>query len=142
MLCLPGRPDVPIIYKASTYLYPLLLKAGVEIYEWNDSVMHAKVAVVDEAWSTLGSFNLNNLSALMSIEANLEITDADFCRSLHQELNAVLQKAHRVNPVLWQQDLGFFKKLSHLIAYYTLKTTERFLRFFPLFGTKPKTQGE
>lgn len=141
-LLLAGKSDIPVFYEASAYLYPMMLSAGIEIYEWHASVMHAKVAIVDRKWSTVGSFNLNNLSALMSIEANLEITNHVFCENLHTELSSLLKQAQKIQAGEWMQKLSLRKKIQNFMSYYLLKTTERLLRFFPIFGRKPNAEGE
>jgi len=141
-LLLAGKSDIPVFYTASAYLYPVMLNAGIEIYEWHASVMHAKVAVADKRWATIGSFNMNNLSALMSIEANLEITNPVFCHDLHAELSALLQQARRIEAQQWMQRLNRFGRLRSFMSYYLLKTTERLLRLFPIFGRKIRSDGE
>jgi cardiolipin synthase len=141
-LLLAGKSDIPVFYTASAYLYPVMLNAGIEIYEWQASVMHAKVAVVDRKWSTIGSFNMNNLSALMSIEANLAITHDAFCRELHTELYSLLQNSKKIQAQQWMQRLSMRMKIQNFMSYYLLKTTERILRLFPIFGRKPRPEGE
>jgi len=141
-LLLAGKSDIPVFYEASAYLYPVMLNAGIEIYEWHESVMHAKVALADHKWSTIGSFNMNNLSALMSIEANLEITDPDFCLNLHAELENLLQRSRKIESQQWMQRLSIIRQIRNFMSYYLLKTTEHLLRIFPVFGRKPGSEGE
>lgn len=62
-LILNGTSDVPIVRRATNYLYDRLLRNGLKLYEWPHSVLHGKAAVVDRKWTTIGSFNLNALSA-------------------------------------------------------------------------------
>lgn len=74
-LVLSGRSDVPFARAATKSVYRELLAAGVEIHEWTDSVMHAKVATVDGQRLLLGSFNLDPFS-LANLEALVTIDDA------------------------------------------------------------------
>jgi len=74
-LLLAGRSDVPFARAATRSLYRRLLAAGVVIHEWNDSVLHAKVATVDGRRLLVGSFNLDPLS-LANLETLVEVTDA------------------------------------------------------------------
>src|SRR5262249_17843053 len=74
-LLLAGRSDVPFARAATMSLYRRLLSAGVHIYEWSRSVLHAKAATVDGQRFLVGSFNLDPLS-LSNLEALVEITDA------------------------------------------------------------------
>lgn len=71
-LLLAGRSDVPFAHAATMRLYRQLLKAGVRIVEWRDSVLHAKAAVIDGSRLLLGSFNLDPLS-LANLEALVEL---------------------------------------------------------------------
>jgi cardiolipin synthase A/B len=73
-LLLAGRSDVPFARAATMRLYRQLLKAGVRIYEWQESVLHAKAAAVDEERLLVGSFNLDPLS-LVNLEALVEVRE-------------------------------------------------------------------
>ncbi|SDY00342.1 putative cardiolipin synthase [Collimonas sp. OK242] len=68
--------------------YPKLLKAGVKIVEYRKTALHAKVAVVDDNWATVGSSNFDGLSLLVNQEANVVIRDADFSRALRQQIES------------------------------------------------------
>ena len=74
-LLLAGRSDVPFARAASRSLYRRLLAAGVAIHEWNESVLHAKVATVDGRHLLVGSFNLDPYS-LANLETLAEVSDA------------------------------------------------------------------
>jgi cardiolipin synthase A/B len=67
-----------------------LLAAGVEIYEYQPSHMHAKVAVVDGHWATVGSSNIDPFSLLLAREANLEVWDTGFAGELRSSLLAAI----------------------------------------------------
>jgi cardiolipin synthase A/B len=88
-LLLQGKYEYFVPYRASRQLYGKLLAAGVEIYEYQASVLHAKVAVVDGHWATVGSSNLDPFSLLLAREANVVVRDASFA----QELQASLSEA-------------------------------------------------
>lgn len=66
--------------------YPKLLRAGVKIVEYRKTALHAKVAVIDDGWATVGSSNFDGLSLLINQEANVVIRDADFSRALRQQI--------------------------------------------------------
>ncbi len=90
-LLLQGRYEYFMQYHASRPVYGMLLDAGVEIHEYAPSFLHAKVAVIDGHWATVGSSNLDPLSLLLAREANVVIDDAAFA----QQLAARLQRAMR-----------------------------------------------
>jgi cardiolipin synthase len=98
-LLLQGRYEYFVPYRASRQLYGQLLAAGIEIYEYHASLLHAKVAVVDGQWSTVGSSNLDPFSLLLAREANVVVRDPAFAQSLHAHLmQAIGAGATRVDP--------------------------------------------
>jgi cardiolipin synthase len=70
----------------SRALYGQLLSAGVRIQEYHQSFLHAKVAVIDGTWATVGSSNIDPYSLLMAREANVFVRDPDFANQLRDEL--------------------------------------------------------
>lgn len=86
VLLLQGKVEYRMQHYATLALYGSLLRAGVEIYEYHASFLHAKVAVVDGEWATVGSFNIDPLSLLVAREANLVVHDAEFAGALRSSL--------------------------------------------------------
>ncbi len=86
-----GHYDHVVPYRAARHLYGPLLAAGVSIHEYHASFMHAKVAVIDAQWVTVGSSNLDPLSLLLAREANVVARDQDLARVLKQRLSQALQ---------------------------------------------------
>ncbi len=98
-LLLQGKYEYFVPYRASRQLYGMLLAAGVEIYEYHASVLHAKVAVVDGDWATVGSSNLDPFSLLLAREANVVVRDASFAQDLQASLSKDMYSgATRVDP--------------------------------------------
>jgi cardiolipin synthase len=89
-LLLQGRYEYFLQYHASRPVYGALLAAGVEIHEYATSFLHAKVAVIDMPWATVGSSNLDPLSLLLAREANVVVDDADFAHDLRQRLEQAM----------------------------------------------------
>lgn len=87
-LLLQGLPDYRIAAFAASALYRELLDGGVMIYEYEAAFLHAKVVRVDGRWATVGSSNLDPLSLLVNLEANLAIQDSAFIRELSLELDS------------------------------------------------------
>ena len=85
-LLLQGRVEYALLHYATHSLYGTLLKAGVRIVEYRASFLHAKVAVIDRLWATVGSSNIDPFSLLLAREANLVVHDADFAGTLRQRL--------------------------------------------------------
>ncbi len=95
-LLLQGRYEYFLQYYAARPVYGALLQAGVEIHEYSPSFLHAKVAVVDGHWATVGSSNLDPLSLLLAREANVMVEDAAFAQDLRQRLADAIAHSGRV----------------------------------------------
>lgn len=113
-LVLQGTPDQPVATWAARSLYTLLMRAGVEIYEYCERPLHGKVAVIDERWSTVGSSNLDPSSLSLNLEANLIFDDEVFTAKLRERLHHLIQHScQRVDPArppaqpLWRQIAGY-----------------------------------
>jgi cardiolipin synthase len=85
-LILQGRVEYLLMHYASQALYGALLSKGVRIIEYRRSFMHAKAAVVDDDWATVGSSNIDPFSLMLAREANIVVSDAGFTRELRQKL--------------------------------------------------------
>jgi cardiolipin synthase len=86
VVLLQGRVEYVLLHYASRALYGALLDAGVQIYEYTRSFLHAKVAVVDRHWATVGSSNIDPLSLLLAREANIVVDDRKFANELREAL--------------------------------------------------------
>ncbi len=90
VLLLQGRVEYRVQYYATHALYDQLLAGGVEIYEYQPSYLHAKVAVVDGEWATVGSSNIDPYSLLLALEANLAVREQGFAGELRASLLAAI----------------------------------------------------
>jgi cardiolipin synthase len=98
-LLLQGQYEYFVPYRAARQLYGQLIEAGVEIHEYHASFLHAKVAVVDGKWLTVGSSNLDPFSLLLAREANVVAHNPPLAQSLQDSLmDAIAQGATRVDP--------------------------------------------
>lgn len=112
-LLLQGRVEYFLVHHATRALYSTLLDAGVEIHEYHRSYLHAKVAVVDGEWATVGSSNIDPFSLLLSREANVLVHDAGFAAQLRARLLQAMEVgAHRVSKEDWQRQSLFARTLS------------------------------
>ncbi len=94
-LLLQARVEYRLLHYASRALYGQLLEAGVAIAEYHRSFLHAKVAVIDHRWATVGSSNIDPYSLLMAREANVFVRDARFADELRVELLAMIATGTR-----------------------------------------------
>jgi cardiolipin synthase len=110
-LLLQGRYEHFLQYRSARPVYQTLIAKGVEIHEYAPSALHAKVAVVDRRWATVGSSNLDPLSLLLAREANVVSADRRFAELLHHELDGILARscqqidAAALNARPWYQRL-------------------------------------
>jgi cardiolipin synthase len=95
-LVLAARTDVRLAQLASRSLYPRLLRAGVRIFEWGETVLHAKTMAVDDAWSFVGSYNLDHRSLMLNLEAVVVIEDRAFARGLREQTEADIARCREV----------------------------------------------
>ena len=104
VLLLQGRIEYMIMHYASRALYGSFLRGGIEIHEYRKSFMHAKVAVIDGTWATVGSSNIDPFSLLLAREANVVVEDAGFAGELRANLETALQEgANRLKHSDWRQ---------------------------------------
>lgn len=107
-LLMQGRWDYRAAALAARALYAELIGRGVEIYEYTPAFLHAKVAVVDDDWATVGSSNIDPLSLLLNLEANVVVRDAAFARCLGDEIDAAIGASRRIDP---REAAGWFGAL-------------------------------
>ena len=101
-LLLQGRVEYKLLHYASQALYENLLDAGVEIFEYQDSFLHAKVAVIDTRWATVGSSNIDPFSLLLAREANVVVDDSLFAEELRASIhNHIVVGATKVEMSVW-----------------------------------------
>ncbi|MBI3902657.1 MAG: cardiolipin synthase ClsB [Nitrosomonadales bacterium] len=113
VLLLQGRVEYRLQHYATLALYDELMRAGMEIYEYHTSYLHAKVAVVDGQWATVGSSNIEPFSLWLAREANLVVRDAGFAGSLRTSLmHEIVQGAHFVEHATWSKRSAWMRLLT------------------------------
>jgi cardiolipin synthase len=120
-ILLQGRIEYRLLHYATQALYDKLLKAGIRIFEYQNSFLHAKVAVIDEQWATVGSSNIDPFSLLLSREANLVVLDRNFAEELRSSLGQAMQSgALELPPQHWQH-LPWYSRLLRSASYNLLR---------------------
>lgn len=97
-LLMQGKVDYRIAALAARALYDELQGNGVRIFEYTPAFLHAKVALVDDDWATVGSSNIDPLSLLLNLEANIVVRDAEFARVLGDRFEAAFAVSREVQP--------------------------------------------
>ena len=134
-LLLQGRSDHLLLHYATLSLYDRMLSAGVRIFEYVPAELHAKVAVIDGDWATVGSSNIDPFSLLLSREANIVVRDAAFAGELQASLQAALDSAAREIRVEDQRRRSWPARLAIAAAYSLV----RFLLGVTRYGGKQYT---
>lgn len=130
-LILSGISDIPLMQRATYHLYSSLLQNNIELYEWNKSVLHGKVALVDNKWTTIGSFNLNHLSSYGSIETNVAIESTKFAKTLASNLNAVISQCERITLETIKRKNSLFATIANWLSYQFVRTTLIIITYIP-----------
>jgi cardiolipin synthase len=101
-LVLPGVSDHGLIRSAGQSFYDKLLTSGVKIFELQIAVLHAKTAVIDSSWSTIGSANIDRRSFLHNYELNVVVMDPVFGRDMESAFNEDLRDSKEVTLEQWK----------------------------------------
>jgi cardiolipin synthase len=117
-----GVSDVPIAKQAERWLYDWLLRRGVTVYEYHDNILHGKLAVCDKTWMTIGSYNINNISAYASIELNLDIKDEKFASATREQLEAIIQNScTEITNEQLALNRNVFRQFYRWCCYHTIR---------------------
>jgi cardiolipin synthase len=95
-LLVPGASDIPALSPLSRAGYRPLLEAGVRVFEWNGTMLHAKTAVADGTWARVGSTNLNLASWMSNYELDVAIEDAVFAQAMAVQYEKDLSHATEI----------------------------------------------
>ncbi len=102
-IILPGATDSTLVFYAQRYHYSELLKSGVKIYEHSTSLLHAKTAVIDKVWSTVGSTNMDFLSLLHNDEVNAVILSHGFADEMEKMFVRDLENSRQIRWDEWKK---------------------------------------
>ena len=130
-IILAGQSDVAVTKNAERYLYAWMLRNNIEIYEYQSGVLHAKIAVMDEHRVTVGSYNVNNISAHASIELNLDVRNKIFAQFVKNDLEEIIEKdCIKVTEENYSASEGIFKKLLQFTSYLFIKIVLKLFTFY------------
>ena len=117
---LPGVTDHGLVFHAGRGFYDQLLSAGVKIFELQVAILHAKTAVIDSSWSTVGSANIDRRSFLHNYELNVVVIDPAFGRDMESAFNEDLRDSRQVTLEAWKHRpwADRLKELAARLAEY------------------------
>jgi cardiolipin synthase len=114
-LILPALSDSPMSVEAGRSYYSGLLKAGVKIYEYRKAILHAKTAVIDGIWSTVGSTNMDYWSFLSNDEINAVVLDGQFAAEMESLFEKDIGQSDQIKLKDWKKR-PFFSRLGESFA--------------------------
>ena len=130
-LILAGISDVGIAKHAERYLYRWALRHGIEIHEYNHNILHGKMAIADEKIVTIGSYNINDISALASIELNLDVQDLTFSMVVHEQLMKIIDNdCIRIAPISIIRSYQPSERILQWICYETVRLLFNLFTFY------------
>ncbi|ACY14591.1 phospholipase D/Transphosphatidylase [Haliangium ochraceum DSM 14365] len=95
--------DVPVVAYAGQHLYGNLVRDGIEVLSWPDRMMHAKTAVVDGLWTSIGSYNFDNVSLEYNLEVAIEALDPELGAAMDAEFEAAAARCMSLSVESWEQ---------------------------------------
>jgi cardiolipin synthase len=125
---LAGTSDVKVVKTAERYLYRWMFRNKMKLYEYQPAVLHVKMAIADDEILTLGSYNLNNLSAYASVELNVDVRDSELVRIVRDDISKVIQKDCIVVPLEdYMTRLFSWKQFMRWCAYVVTRIGEKLI---------------
>lgn len=125
-----GPSDVMIAKHAERFLYRWMLQNHIRVYEYQKSVLHAKLGIADGRRMTVGSYNVNNISAYASIELNLDVRNKPFVAAVKEQLNALIEHdCLEIAPDYYRKS-GWLKRIWQRICYGMIKVILYLFTFY------------
>ena len=112
-LVLPGIPDKKLVYCLSRSHYKKLVEAGVKIYEYTPGFLHAKCAVCDDEYATVGSINLDYRSLYLHFECGVFMVHTPVVKSLYDDFDRVFRESKQITPEMCQRKHPFVVELFY-----------------------------
>ncbi|THU31150.1 phospholipase [Niastella caeni] len=116
------KSDVPLAKHAERYMYRWLLKRNIKLYEYSKSILHGKLATRDNKWVTIGSYNVNDISAYASVELNIDVNDAEFATHVQQQLESIMANdCVQVTEEDYNKKYNLFQRAIQYCSYWLVR---------------------
>ena len=126
-----GPSDVMLAKHAERWLYDWLLRKGIELYEYRKNILHGKIAVADDEWMTIGSYNINDISAYASIELNLDVRNPDFAKEVKRELEEIIATdCILISPERHSSTKNIFVQFIRWFSYHFITAAFNLITFY------------
>ncbi len=121
-LILAGMSDVMVAKYAERYMYNWIFRNDIELFEYKPCILHGKVATYDKKWATIGSYNVNIISAYASLELNIDVNNPEFAGMLDNTMEKIIQNdCVQITEENFSSHNGIFNKLWELICYWFVR---------------------
>lgn len=126
-----GPSDVMLAKHAERWLYDWLLRKGIELYEYRKNILHGKIAVADDEWITIGSYNINDISAYASIELNLDVRNPVFAKEVRHELEEIIANdCILISPQQHTSTKNIFVQFIRWFSYHFISAAFNLFTFY------------
>lgn len=115
-LIVPDKNDVPIVGWAMEHLFTRFLKRGIRVFRWSGAMIHAKIAAIDSAWSTVGSYNLDHRSLRSNLELNVMVLDRTFGLAMDEQFLRDFERCRELDLEKWSRR-SWFERLRSWLWY-------------------------
>lgn len=116
-LIFSATSDHPMERWSSKHLYSWFLSKNINIYEWGDSIVHGKLALIDDNWVTIGSYNHNFISRFGNHELNIEIDSSNFAQKVQTEIDKIKGKSVKITKQSWKKQNKLLNKLLETLSF-------------------------
>ena len=121
-IIIAGKSDVILAKNAEKWLYDWLLRNHIHLYEYQNNILHGKIAICDTTWLTIGSYNINNISTYASVEVNLDIRNDDFTEGALSKIeNIIEQECIKITKENHLKSKNIFIQFRRWLSYQTIR---------------------
>jgi cardiolipin synthase len=126
-----GPTDILLAKKAERWLYDWLLRNKIMLYEYKTNVLHGKIAVCDDSWVTVGSYNINNISAYASMELNLDIQDDSFSKNARVIIEDIIEnECQQITNEIHLKRKNMIIQFSRWCSYQIIRIVFKMFTFY------------
>lgn len=130
-MIITGESDVMLVKHAERYWYDWLMRNNIAIFEYTRNVLHGKLAVCDSEWMTIGSYNVNNLSAYASIELNFDVKDPALMKKVEQQLEDIINNdCVYITPEKMATTANMLRRLGQWFSYNLIRIAFNVFTFY------------
>ena len=125
------KSDIRLAKNAERYIYRWLLKRNIKLYEYTRSVLHGKMATRDNKWVTIGSYNVNDISAYASVELNLDVNDPQFAQVVQKHMETIIANdCNQVTEAGFLHQYNFLQRSIQYLSYLLVRVLFYLFTFY------------